>query len=61
MVTGMETFKQYFAGFEDSFVLIGGAACDAWFTRVDTKSDSGPMENGRISVSSNPPRRTTPR
>lgn len=33
MVTGMETFKRHFAGFEDSFVLIGGAACDAWFTR----------------------------
>jgi len=32
MVTGMETFKQHFAGFEDSFVLIGGAACDAWST-----------------------------
>lgn len=33
MVSGMETFKRHFAGFEDSFVLIGGAACDAWFTR----------------------------
>jgi len=33
MVTGMETFKRHFAGFEESFVLIGGAACDAWFTR----------------------------
>ena len=32
MVTGMETFKHHFSGFEDSFVLIGGAACDAWFT-----------------------------
>ncbi|MBI3987426.1 MAG: nucleotidyl transferase AbiEii/AbiGii toxin family protein [Lentisphaerae bacterium] len=29
----METFKRHFAGFEDSFVLIGGAACDQWFTR----------------------------
>lgn len=33
MVTGMDTFRAHFAGFEDSFVLIGGAACDAWFTR----------------------------
>jgi hypothetical protein len=33
MVTGMETFRRHFAGFEDSFVLIGGAACDEWFTR----------------------------
>ena len=32
MVTGMETFKHHFIGFEDSFLLIGGAACDAWFT-----------------------------
>lgn len=33
MVTGMDTFRAHFVGFEDSFVLIGGAACDAWFTR----------------------------
>ncbi|MEI6219359.1 MAG: hypothetical protein WCP86_10705 [bacterium] len=34
MVTGMDVFKRHFARFEDSFVLIGGAACDQWFTRV---------------------------
>jgi hypothetical protein len=34
MVTGMETFKQHFAGFEEAFVLIGGAACDAWFPAI---------------------------
>lgn len=33
MVTGMDAFRAHFAGFEDSFVLIGGAACDAWFIR----------------------------
>lgn len=33
MVIGMDTFRRHFAGFEDSFVVIGGAACDAWFTR----------------------------
>jgi hypothetical protein len=32
MVKGMELFRVRFAGFEDSFVLIGGAACDEWFT-----------------------------
>ena len=32
MVRGMELFRGRFAGFEDSFVLIGGAACDEWFT-----------------------------
>lgn len=34
MVTGMDTFRRHFAGFEDSFVIIGGAACDEWFTRL---------------------------
>ncbi len=34
MVTGMENFRRHFAGFEESFVLIGGAACDEWFTRI---------------------------
>lgn len=30
MVVGMDKFKAHFAGFEDSFVIIGGAACDLW-------------------------------
>lgn len=30
MVEGLEKFKKHFAGFEDCFVLIGGAACDVW-------------------------------
>ena len=34
MVTGMDTFRRHFAGFEESFVIIGGAACDEWFTRL---------------------------
>ena len=34
MVTGMDTFRRHFAGFEGSFVIIGGAACDEWFTRL---------------------------
>ena len=32
MVAGMDAFRRHFAGFEDSFVVIGGAACDEWFT-----------------------------
>ncbi len=32
MVKGLETFKKYFAGDEDKYVLIGGAACDINFT-----------------------------
>lgn len=34
MVAGMDTFRRHFAGFENAFVIIGGAACDLWFTRV---------------------------
>ena len=30
MVEGLEKFKRHFAGLEDCFVLIGGAACDVW-------------------------------
>lgn len=33
MVTGMVQFRQHFAGYENAFVVIGGAACDEWFTR----------------------------
>lgn len=32
MVRGMDTFRKYFEGFEDQYVLIGGAACDILFT-----------------------------
>lgn len=28
MVKGLEKFKEYFAGFEDNYVIIGGTACD---------------------------------
>jgi hypothetical protein len=28
MVKGVEKFKEHFAGYEDSYILIGGAACD---------------------------------
>ena len=33
MVRGMPIFRRHFAGYEDSFVLIGGVACDEWFGR----------------------------
>lgn len=32
MVVGIEKFRQHFAGHEDEYVLIGGAACDLLFT-----------------------------
>ena len=33
MVKGIEIFRNRFRAFERSFILIGGAACDEWFTR----------------------------
>jgi len=30
MVTGLEIFVEHFEGMEESYVLIGGAACDLW-------------------------------
>jgi len=32
MVTGLEHFVQFFRGLQDCFILIGGTACDLWFT-----------------------------
>jgi len=31
-VKGLDTFIEYLSGHRDSFVLIGGTACDMWFT-----------------------------
>ncbi len=31
MVRGLDTFREYFRGFENQYVLIGGAACDILF------------------------------
>ena len=32
MVEGLDIFRERFSSFSESFVLIGGAACDNWFT-----------------------------
>lgn len=32
MVRGLDVFREHFADFERSFIIIGGAACDRWFT-----------------------------
>ena len=32
MVKGLDTFRRYFEGDTDKYVLIGGAACDINFT-----------------------------
>ena len=31
MVKGLDTFRNHFAGYEEQYVLIGGAACDIVF------------------------------
>ncbi len=33
MVKGLDIFRERFRAYEGSFVLIGGAACDEWFTQ----------------------------
>lgn len=32
MVSGLETFRRWFAGFEEQYVIIGGTACDLLFS-----------------------------
>lgn len=34
MVRGLEIFCERFCRFEGAFILIGGAACDQWFTDI---------------------------
>ena len=35
MVKGLNTFLEHFKGFETSYVLIGGTACDLWMSEKD--------------------------
>jgi len=35
MVRGLKLFADYFAGYEDRYVLIGGAACDIWLSKAE--------------------------
>lgn len=32
MVTGIDSFKEWFKGFEEQYVIIGGTACDILMT-----------------------------
>ncbi|MBU6300870.1 MAG: hypothetical protein KGS60_04900 [Verrucomicrobia bacterium] len=34
MIKGIDIFRERFRGFPDSLVLIGGAACDEWFSHL---------------------------
>lgn len=38
MVKGLEKFKEYFAGFEDNYVVIGGTACDIALRDTDMRA-----------------------
>ena len=31
MVRGIDTFKEFFKGFEDNYVIIGGTACEIFY------------------------------
>ena len=35
MVSGLDTFKEKFADFEDCYTIIGGAACDILMSEAD--------------------------
>jgi len=35
MIKGLDVFKEFFGGFSDQYVLIGGAACDIVFNEAD--------------------------
>ena len=38
MVKGLEKFKEYFVGFEDNYVVIGGTACDIALRDTDMRA-----------------------
>jgi len=54
MVKGLDLFRERFRDFEGSFTLIGGAACDEWFTaqglRVTTKHQFPSVGGGEMHV-----------
>lgn len=35
MVNGLQTFQRHFAAFQDTYLLIGGCACDIHFEAFD--------------------------
>ena len=38
MVTGIDSFKEWFKGSEEQYAIIGGTACDILMTEEDRKS-----------------------
>lgn len=51
MVKGLDTFRNHFAGYEEQYVLIGGAACDIVF-----ESNDASFRATRDQLISEPPR-----
>lgn len=45
MVRGLDTFREYFRGFENQYVLIGGAACDILFANNEGQFRATSAEN----------------
>ncbi len=35
MVRGLEKFREFFADYQDSYLLIGGAACELWLEHAE--------------------------
>jgi len=36
MIKGLDVFKEYFSGYNEQYVIIGGAACDIVFDHADS-------------------------
>lgn len=53
MVTGLESFRRWFRGFEDQYVIIGGTACDILMAEAgchissEGRGTDSPADGGR--------------
>ena len=39
VIKGLETFRNHFKDYNDSYVILGGTACNEWFFEADLSSD----------------------
>ena len=37
VIKGLETFRNHFKDYNDSYVILGGTACNEWFFEADLK------------------------
>ena len=35
VIKGLETFRNHFQDYKDSYVILGGTACNEWFFEAD--------------------------